>query len=254
MLMGSKRLLTAGLIGLALLTGGCDDEKSAETTATDVAGLADAQRTAEQAQKKQERPDPQKAKEKVDKERTSASSPSSATVGAQPPLDISNLLTREDVEKFTRGSVVSEALAGKEPSPEYNAIHLHPGGRTFYGAGLQVWKLDSKKAAIARIESLSEQYLAVDEPPEAAPFEGDADFISERAGITSYVFAAGDKPAYAVAVSCGDQFCKKPEQLFELSKTVRARLDALEEAAASKKEGEKDKEKEGEKDKEKAEK
>jgi hypothetical protein len=227
--MTSKKTLLTTCALLLIGLSACDDKPEGEARVD--AGV-DATKTAQKAQKKAEAEQPSASKNAPDPEkRTSASSPKGATVAEEPPLDISKLLTTKDFEDFTRTSMVREQLVGKPPSPTYNAVHLHPSGRNFYGAGLQVWKAESSEAAVERALQLREQYLAVEDAPKDGPVDNERAFVSDRAGILTYVFpfSEGDQ-SYVLAVSCGEKLCKKGfEDVAELAEVVVERLGESEE-------------------------
>lgn len=226
--MTSKTLLIACAI-LLLALPACDD-KSGEKSEADVG--VDAKQLAKQAQKKSADEEPDAPARQPDADaRTTASSPSRATVNEQPPLDISKLLTKDDFEKLTRTSIVREPLVGKEPGPDYNAARLHPVGSNAYGAGLQVWKMENPEVAVERVQQMRQQYLAVDEVPNDGPIDSEQAFISDRAGVLTYAFPVeeGDN-SYVVAVSCGEKLCKKGfEDVAGLADTVIGRLGESEE-------------------------
>ncbi len=224
--MGSKTVLTSVLaLALAAALVACDSDKSNESTASDAA--LDSSASAKDANTKSDAT-ATATPANTQPKRARATSPSGATMREEPPLDVSKYLTKKDVQSLTRGAVVSEHLEGKAPSPTYNAIHLHPGGRDFYGAGLQVWKLDDAKDAQKRVQSLRKQYLAVKAAPKDAPVTGNRAFVADRGGIKSYVFAVktDNGQSYVTAVSCGEQFCKKGwDEVFGLAKKVEGRLE-----------------------------
>ncbi len=218
--MASKKLLTICAL-LLLALAACDDKADGDGAPADAAGINDAE-TAEQSQKKAPAKKAEDPAEDTAPKRTTASSPNNATVNEEPPLDISKLLTVEDFSQMTRAKLVEDPLVGKAPSPDYNAIHVHQAGRNFYGAGLQVWKIDAPKAAVKRVEQMSQQYLGVEDPSGKPVADATAQFLSNRAGILTHVFALD---GYVVAVSCGEKFCKDGEKdLFEISKKVAGRF------------------------------
>ena len=222
--MGLNRssIIAATLLLALGLISGCDDESKeqpADAGGADGSAQADTSGASEDTtvtDKKKATADPQPARPK-------ATSPSRATVSAEAPLDVSEYLVESDLSKLVKGKVSTEPLVGTEPSPDYNAIRLHPGKGNVYGAGLQLWKLDNAKAARARLDKLRAQYLGVDNAPASAPVRGKRAFVSERAGIRSYVFATR-KPAHLIAVSCDQETCKNWKDVMGLAKKVQIRL------------------------------
>lgn len=214
----TKTLTIALLLTVAAASAACDNDKSADKSAADVS-VVDA--SAPKAAAKEDATD---TGANADDARQQASSPRGATVEQQPPLDISSYLSEKDLAKLTTGSVIAQPLVGKTPSPTYNATRLAVGGRDWYGAGLQVWKLDDKSEAANRLKNLRTQYLGVDNAPKGAPVGGDRAFVAERAGIQTYVFIPNNAPDHIAAVSCGQDLCKRGwKDVFSLADKVDKR-------------------------------
>jgi ribosomal protein S19E (S16A) len=220
-------LLGSLLIVLAVPLGGCDSKNDGE--GADVANLADSSR--DQAKTEQEG-----ASDSAKVERTSASSPGGATVAKQAPLEASLYFDQHDIPRLSkRAQVESSALVGKEASPSYGSVRIHVPSDDDFGAALQLWKLDEDKPAEAEIERMRDQYLGVKDAPKNAPVRREKAFLSTRAGITTYVFAAKGKSAgFVAAVSCGERVCPNGwSDVSRLSKTVFERIrspEALEKA------------------------
>jgi hypothetical protein len=144
-----------------------------------------------------------------------------AIVPSRPPLDISHLLLDAEVVPLVarQGELQREALAGKKPGPEYNALHYRRRNGTEFGLGLQVWKFEDPAAARGKLEELKGQYLGVESVPDSAS----QSFGARRAGIRAYLVAPDDK-AYLIGLSCGPEACKDWKALTELSAKVIARL------------------------------
>jgi hypothetical protein len=233
--MSSKKLALVSLCMTALILSACDEKNKAETT-TDVANLVDTANTAETTDSG------------VDKQpkRASASSPGEATVTKKDPLDASLYLSQSDIRGLGRGAVREGVLVGKKPSTTYGSVRLEPTGSQptspdRYGAALQLWKVDDEEAAENMVGQMRGQYLGVDDAPKNAPVRRKKAFLSFRAGITTYVFAAeGESAAYVAAISCGQDTCPKGwANVRPVAEKVADRIqnpDALEDAVEQRQE------------------
>ncbi len=226
-------ILLIAVLLLSAATAACDN-KSSQDDASDVSVFEDAEPSQagaeDQAPKQDDAPEP-------DRQRTTATSPGDGVVTEQPPLDIYRYMDEEQVAEFVSAEVSRQSLAGNKPSPTYNATHFQGEDRNSFGVGLQLWKLANREEALARVDDLREQYLNVEEAPEGSPIDEEMAFISERAGILSYVFATGDdSQGFVAAVSCGEQMCDNGiEQHFEIANLMLERIEnnAAEKAEAA---------------------
>lgn len=174
--------------------------------------------------------------------RPTATADRSGTLEDQPPLEIEGLLKRDDVSSIADAESFEQAdLPGRRPSPNYNARRFRPGSGDAYGAGLQVWSLDSNDEASERLSELRSQYLNVSDPPESAGSLAESGFVSTRSGIRNFVFTVASPPR-VVAVSCSAPVCDSNEALAKLARRVAGRVrngdgDGADDAPGSQKGG-----------------
>lgn len=145
-----------------------------------------------------------------------------AVVPSLPPLDISALLTEQDLPStLVPKEVRRETLAGQKPGPTYNSAHFRKPNAPEFGVGLQVWKFDGHDAARDRLAELRDQYLGLQENP--APGAHEHSFSAERAKIRSYLTSPNES-AYLIAISCGAETCKEWKAITDIARTVAGRL------------------------------
>jgi hypothetical protein len=226
--MGYKISVCACVLFASAALGACDADKSSDAT-RDVSVARDVAREDGKSA-------PKEAKAESETEskpsRPVASSPGVARVDAEPPLDVSGLLKKDDLGDLTSAEVEVSDLIGKSPTPTYNATRLHPADGDLYGVGLQVWELGSDSESVDFVGQMRAQYLGVEDAPKDAPTGNSRSFISSRSGIRIYVFAPEGEAGYAAAVSCGDEFCEQGwEDLKGLVEKVDARLGDKEEGS-----------------------
>lgn len=145
-----------------------------------------------------------------------------AVVPSLPPLDISTLLTEQDLPStLPQKDARREVLAGQKPGPNYNATHFRKANAPEFGVGLQVWRFDDHDAARDQLALLRDQYLGVVENPVAGAHEHS--FSAERAKIRSYLTSPNDSP-YLIGISCGAETCKEWKAVTDIARTVEGRL------------------------------
>lgn len=135
-------------------------------------------------------------------------------ISNDPPLSTTAFLTADDIQPFFHDDAVETApIAGQSPSPTYNSIRFAPSEHPHqFGIGLQIWQLEEISAP-ERLTELRAQYLNVRKPDHKdAPRTS---FISERAGIRTFVFASKDD-SHLFALSCGSEHCPDWTPLYEL--------------------------------------
>ena len=155
--------------------------------------------------------------------RTEATSETAGTVEQTPPLPVQDYFKANNVESLTGKNLRVDALAGQQPSETYNSLRVQPAGRNEYGAAVQMWKLDSPKAAAERVADLREQYLSVDDPAEDAPVTERDAFVTDRQKLWQYVFNPEGQP-YVASVSCAQDFCKSMKVVYEIGSKVNNRI------------------------------
>lgn len=179
-----------------------DTSKSADMTGED-APSADEKEAAKPASEPEDQAKAQ---------RPSATSPNGAEVSVNPPLEISSFLNKKDLSTLTPAEIAVGKLTGKPATPTYNSIHLYPDDGAGYGVGLQVWSFKKDSTSVEFVTRMRAQYLGVKDAPGDAPTGGERAFISARGGIENYIFAPnmpGESPHYVLAISCGEDLCKK---------------------------------------------
>ncbi len=200
------------LLLAATLVTGCQQKQSANT-----APATENDNT--QAEPSQESAQSQPATKHI------ASTQAHATITRQPPLDISTLLSPQDVEKiFGQKQLNVEELAGQPATADYNGLRIVVDNNSMpmYGIGLQVWKFNDLDAANSQLDKLKSQYLGVQEIPADLQKTADDGFISERGGIRSYLVVA--PPSNIIALSCEKRLCQKWTDLTELTSVVQSRM------------------------------
>jgi hypothetical protein len=202
-------------IGLTLVA--CDEDGGDETVdASQVIDAEPGERAPTKADDKTEKTEKEPA-------RTEATSKSAGTVEQTPPLPVDDYFEASDVESLAKGDLKTGTLAGQAPSETYNSLRLHPSGRNDYGAAVQLWKLDSPKAAGERVTQMREQYLSVKDPAPDAPVKDRDAFLSERQNLWQYVFNPKGAP-YVVAVTCSEKFCRDAKIVYEIGSKVNNRI------------------------------
>lgn len=142
-------------------------------------------------------------------------------IANNPPLAAENFLSPEE-SKALLGDTELEIskIAGQPPSSTYNSIRYAPAEHPDqFGLGLQIWHLDGTSPA-ERLTKLRGQFLNV-----ARADHKDAprtSFISERAGIRTFVFSSKDD-SHLFALSCGLETCPDWPPLYDLGLKIANR-------------------------------
>lgn len=224
--MTYRRCSSIAVTLLLLMSWGCDNKSS------DQHGDAGADAT---QQTDNDKPDESSSKDTAtakkrdtgqsEPARPTAKADESGTITEKPPLEIGQLLNRQDVADLAGGGTFEKApLPGMEASPSYNAHRLKPKDGDGYGAGLQVWAFEDESTAAQRINELKTQYLNVEPAPKEAKTLGSSAFLSTRSGIKSLVYQTSNPSTRVIAISCAEEICKKPKDLMTLADKVGKRL------------------------------
>jgi hypothetical protein len=201
------------------VAAGCDSDSDADQTD---AGGGDAIQTEQTDQ-----PDTGSEDARTDKSpdagegRPSATADESGTINEKPPLEIEEFVPFEKIQQLDESREYTRSfLTGAEPTPNYNAVRIHPSQGGDYGAGLQIWKLADEGKAVEKFNQLKKQYLDV------APGLENIDaksFTSTRADIQNVVVHPEGGP-FVYAVSCSKKLCDSPDKLTELVGFVHEEL------------------------------
>ncbi len=159
---------------------------------------------------------------------TSAAGTAAPAATTATPLDISHLLTDDEIRGVT--GYVGKFDLGKLtdlPTTEfYDSQHFKAQGRTeSFDVGLRVWRLGSAAAEVQY------QRLLAELPGAAAKDEiGDASLRARTERINGLAFLVRDR-GVVVSLTCGNAQCTESGQLLKLAKLVESRLSDLPAAA-----------------------
>jgi hypothetical protein len=216
-----RLLIICSVLMLTALVVGCDDKKDSDGEA-DVGGLGDVAEAPPTPPSGGDA-DPDAAQDDERSARMAASSAGGGVVNQEPPLAVDTFIDAADLDSFLDKTAEPKPLVGADPSPDYNAVRYQPEGKELFGIGLQMWKLDDRGAAKARLEQMRDQYLNVSGAPKTLSSPIDGAFRSQRGDITTVVFALPlpeSDAAYVVALSCSDQVCEPEETFGELAELL----------------------------------
>ena len=155
---------------------------------------------------------------------TRAKAETAAQVGPLTPLDISKLLTDDEIRGVTGyvGKFEDGKLTDLPTTEFYDSRHFKALGKPeSFDVGLRVWRLGSAASEV--------QYnkLMTTLPGAHATDEvGDGSFRAQSGEIGGLVFLVRER-GVVVSMTCGSGQCPEPAQLAKLAKLVESRLPEL---------------------------
>jgi hypothetical protein len=140
------------------------------------------------------------------------------------PLDISRLLTDEEIRAVTGfvGKFEDGKLTDLPTTEFYDSRHFRAAGKPeSYDVGLRVWRLGTAAAEVQfkKLMSTLPDAKTTDEV-------GDTSFRAKSGGIAGLVYLVRDR-GIVVSMNCGSAQCTEPNQLIKLAKLVESRLSEL---------------------------
>jgi len=140
------------------------------------------------------------------------------------PLDISRLLTDEEIRAVTGfvGKFEDGRLTDLPTTEFYDSRHFRAAGKPeSYDVGLRVWRLGTAAAEVQfkKLMSTLPDAKTTDEV-------GDTSFRAKSGGIAGLVYLVRDR-GIVVSMNCGSGQCTEPNQLTKLAKLVESRLSEL---------------------------
>jgi hypothetical protein len=170
----------------------------------------------------------------LDGERVSArvhpeAAPAPAPATTAVPLDISRLLSDDEIRGVTGyvGKFEDGKLTDLPTTEFYDSRHFKAVGKPeSYDVGLRVWRLGSAAAEVqyGKLMKALPDARATDEV-------GDASFRAKSGGIAGLVYLVRER-GVVVSMTCGGSQCTEPGQLGKLAKLVESRLPELPEPGA----------------------
>jgi len=140
------------------------------------------------------------------------------------PLDISRLLTDEEIRAVTGfvGKFEDGRLTDLPTTEFYDSRHFRAAGKPeSYDVGLRVWRLGTAAAEVQfkKLMSTLPDAKTTDEV-------GDTSFRAKSGGIAGLIYLVRDR-GIVVSMTCGSAQCTEPNQLTKLAKLVESRLAEL---------------------------
>ena len=140
------------------------------------------------------------------------------------PLDISRLLTDEEIRAVTGfvGKFEDGRLTDLPTTEFYDSRHFRAAGKPeSYDVGLRVWRLGTAAAEVQfkKLMSTLPDAKTTDEV-------GDTSFRAKSGGIAGLIYLVRDR-GIVVSMNCGSAQCSEPNQLTKLAKLVESRLAEL---------------------------
>jgi len=140
------------------------------------------------------------------------------------PLDISRLLTDEEIRAVTGfvGKFEDGRLTDLPTTEFYDSRHFRAAGKPeSYDVGLRVWRLGTAAAEVQfkKLMSTLPDAKTTDEV-------GDTSFRAKSGGIAGLIYLVRDR-GIVVSMNCGSAQCTEPNQLTKLAKLVESRLAEL---------------------------
>jgi hypothetical protein len=170
----------------------------------------------------------------LDGERATARARTEAAPAVAPaisalPLDISHLLTDDEIRGVTGyvGKFEDGKLTDLPTTEFYDSRHFKAVGKPeSYDVGLRVWRLGTAAAEVqyGKLMSALPDARTTDEV-------GDGSFRAKSGGIAGLVYLVRER-GVVVSMTCGASQCPEPGQLGKLAKLVESRLPELPEPAA----------------------
>ena len=148
----------------------------------------------------------------------------SAPATTATPLDISRLLTDEEIRAVTGfvGKFEDGRLTDLPTTEFYDSRHFRAAGKPeSYDVGLRVWRLGTAAAEVQfkKLMSTLPDAKTTDEV-------GDTSFRAKSGGIAGLIYLVRDR-GIVVSMNCGSAQCSEPNQLTKLAKLVESRLAEL---------------------------
>jgi hypothetical protein len=147
-----------------------------------------------------------------------------ATATTATPLDISKLLTDEEIRAVTGfvGKFEDGKLTDLPTTEFYDSRHFRATGKPeSFDVGLRVWRLGTAAAEVQfkKLMSTLPDAKTTDEV-------GDGSFRAKSGGIGGLIYLVRDR-GVVVSMTCGASQCTEPNQLTKLAKLVESRLSEL---------------------------
>jgi hypothetical protein len=162
----------------------------------------------------------------LDGERTPITRPRAegAPATALPPLDISKLLSDDEIRGVTGyvGKFEDGKLTDLPTTEFYDSRHFKALGKPeSYDVGLRVWRLGSSASEVqyGKLMSALPDARTTDEV-------GDGSFRAKAGALGGLVYLVRER-GVVVSLTCGSAQCPEPAQLTKLAKLVESRLPDL---------------------------
>ncbi len=159
-----------------------------------------------------------------------ATPPIGAPATTATPLDITKLLTDDEIRGVTGfvGKFEDGKLTDLPTTEFYDSRHYKAVGKPeSFDVGLRVWRLGSAAAEVQYRKLMSAL-------PDAKTTDevGDASFRARAGGIAGVIYLVRER-GVVVSMTCGASQCPEPAQMIKLAKLVESRLPELPEPARS---------------------